>query len=96
MYVAKIEWITHIVDRVVAHIDKIFHKTTCASECCNNRCECKNERGSSGEEVEVPTHHRDQETKLIFTTKLEVRRLSQNSINPSPPSLDSETATSTE
>jgi hypothetical protein len=79
------EWITNIVDRVFVHINKTFQKTTCASECCTNRCECKNEGESSGEEVEVPAHHRDQETKIIFTTKLEFKRLSQNGINPSPP-----------
>ena len=45
------EWITNIVDRVLLHINKTVHETTCASECCNNRCECKNEGGSSGEEV---------------------------------------------
>ena len=92
------EWITNIVDRVVLHINKTFHKTICASECCNNRCECKNEGESSGEEVSVPTQHREPESKIIFTTKLEVRRISQNSITPPPPppSLAGETVISTD
>ena len=37
------EWITNIVDIVLLHINKTFHKTICASECCNSTCECKNE-----------------------------------------------------
>ena len=38
------EWIPNIVDRVLLRINKTFHQTTCASECCNNRCECKKRR----------------------------------------------------
>ena len=54
------EWITNIVDRVFMQIIKTFHKTTCASECCHNTCECKNEGESSGEGVAVPTQHQEQ------------------------------------
>ena len=79
------DWISNIVESILRSINRTFHKTTCANECCNNRCECKNEGESSSDEVEVPTHHRDQETNIIFTTKLEVRRLSQTSVNPPPP-----------
>ena len=79
------DWINNIVDSILKSINRTFHKTTCTSECCNNRCKCKNEGESSSDEVEVPTHHRDQETSRIFTTKLEVRRLSQTSVNPPPP-----------
>ena len=79
------EWITNIADRILQHINKTFHKTASASECYNNRCERKNEGESSGEEVSVPTQHREPDTKIVFTTKLEVRRLSQNSINPPAP-----------
>ena len=83
------DWISNIVDSVLRHINKTFHKTTCANECCKNRCECKHEGESSGEEVSVPTQHREPEAKIIFTTKLEVRLLSQSSISPPapPPSL---------
>ena len=83
------EWITNIVDRLLLHINKTVHKTICASECCNNRCGCKNEGESSGEDVSVPTQHREPETNIIFTTQLEARRLSQKSISPPapPPSL---------
>ena len=85
------ERISNLVDSTIKNINITFHKTTCSSECCNNRCECQNEGESSSDEVEVPTHHRDQETRIILTTKLEVRRLSQTSINPPPPLLASET-----
>ena len=92
------EWITNIVDRVLQHINKTVHKSTCTSECCNNRCECTSEGESSGEEVAVPAQHREPESKIIFTTKLEVRGLSQSSITPPPPppSLSGETVTSTD
>ena len=85
------DWISNIVDSVLKSINRTFHKTTCSSECCNHRDDCQNEGESSSDEIEVPTHRRDQETRTIFTTKLEVRRLSQTSINPPPPSLASET-----
>ena len=91
------EWIMNIVDTILLHINKTVHKTTCANECCNNRCECKNEGGSSGEEVSVPTQSQEPEPKRIFTTKLEVRRLSQSSITPPPPpSLAGKTVSSTD
>ena len=89
------EWITNIVDKVLLHINKTLHRNICASECCTNRCECKNEGESSGEEVSIPTQRREPESKIIFTTKLEIRRLSQSSIAPPPPpSLAGETVTS--
>ena len=78
------EWITNIVDRVLLH-NKTFHKTICASECCNNGCRCQNQGESSGEEVSVPTQHHEPEAKLMFTTHLEVRRISQSSITPPTP-----------
>ena len=90
------EWITNIVDRVLLHINKTLQKATCASECCSNRCACRNEGESSSEEVSIPTQRHEPESKIIFTTKLEVRLLSQSSIAPPPPSLPSETATSTD
>ena len=78
-------WVSNIIDSVLKSINRTFHKATCSSECSNNRCECKNEGESSDEEVTVPTHHCDQETKRRFSTKLEVRRRSQTSVNPPPP-----------
>ena len=80
------DWISNIVDSIVRSINRRFHKTTCASECCYNRCECKNEGESSGEDVAVPTQHQEAESNIIFSSKLEIRRLSQTSINPPPPS----------
>ena len=56
----------------------------------------KNEGESSGEEVSIPTQHHEPEPNIIFTTKLEVRRLSQSYITPPPPSLAGETVTSTD
>ena len=53
------EWITNIVERILTQINMTFHKTTCASECCHNRCECKNEGESSGDDVAVPTQHQE-------------------------------------
>ena len=79
------ECVTTIVDRILQHINNTFHKTTCANECCSSRCECTNEGESSGEEVSVPTQHHEPESKPIFTTRLEVRRISQSSIIPPPP-----------
>ena len=79
------EWISNIVDRVLLHINKTVHKIICASECCDNRCECKNEGASSGEEVSVPTQHHKPESKKVFATRLEVRRISQSSFTPTPP-----------
>ena len=81
------DWISNIVDSVLRHINRTFHKTTCANECCSNRCECTNEGESSGEEVSVPTQHHahEPESKIIFTTRLEVRRISQSSATPTPP-----------
>ena len=58
-YIANMEWITNVVDRVLTRINKTFHKTTCASECCHNRCECKSEGESSGEDVAVSTQHQE-------------------------------------
>ena len=72
------EVITHIVDRVLLRINKTFHITTCAIECCNNRCECKNEgeSASSGEEVSIPQqhhkHNQEPESKIIFSSRLEI------------------------
>ena len=60
------EWITNIVARVLTHINKTFHETTCASECCHTRCEFKNEGESSGEDVAVPIQHQEAESKIIF------------------------------
>ena len=78
------DWISHMVDSVLRHINRTFHKTTCANEYCSNRCECTNGGESSGKEVSVPTQH-EPESKIIFTTRLEVRRISQSSATPLPP-----------
>ena len=68
---------------------KTFHRTTRANECCSNSYECTNEgeSASSGEEVSVPQqHHRKEpESKIIFTNKLEVLRVSQSSAATPPP-----------
>ena len=78
------DWISNIIDSVLRHINRTFHKTICASECCSNRWKCTNEGESSGEEVSVPTQHEPQ-SKIIFTTRLEVRRISQSSATPPQP-----------
>ena len=79
------DWIRNGIDSVLRHINRTFHKTICASECCSNGCECTNEDESSGEEVSVPTQHHEPEPKMIFTTRLEFRRISQSSATPPPP-----------
>ena len=80
------EWMSNIVNNVLQHLHKTFHRTTCASECCNNRCECTNEgeSASSGEEVSIPPQHHGHQpdSKRIFTSRLEVRRVSQSSATP--------------
>ena len=81
------DWISNIVDSVLRHINRKFHRITCAGECCSNRCECTNEGESSGEEASVPTqrHGHEPASKIIFTTRLEVLRSSQSSATPPPP-----------
>ena len=64
------DWISNIVDSVLRHINRTFHRTTRANECCSNRCGCTNEDESSGEEVSIPTQHNvhEPEPKRVFTT----------------------------
>ena len=85
--------ISDTVGNVLPYVNRTFHRTTCANECCNNKCECTNEGESSpGEEVVSipPQHEQEPESKIIFTSRLEVRRLSQSSAtndhhDPHPP-----------
>ena len=49
------DWISNI-DSLLRHINRTYHRTTCASECCSNRCEC-NEVESSGEEIPATSHN---------------------------------------
>ena len=55
------EWISNKLNSVLLHLNRTFHRTTCASECCSNRCECTNEGESSGEEIPATSHHHGHE-----------------------------------
>ena len=80
-------WISNIIDSVLRHINRTFHRTTCASECYSNRCECTNEGESASEEVSIPPQPQGPEpdSNIIFTSRFEVRRLGQSSATPPPP-----------
>ena len=78
------ELIIDIVGNVLLYVNRTFRRTTCAGECCNDRCECTNEGASSsgdGEEVvSIPQQHEQEpESTITFTSTLEVRQLSQSS-----------------
>ena len=80
------EWVTNIVDRVLLHIKKHFKKLLVPMNVAITDVDAKTKvNQSSGEEVSVPMQHHEPESKRIFTTKLEVRRLSQSSATHPPP-----------
>ena len=61
------------------NIDRTIHRTSCASECCHNSCECMHEGEPSSEIMSAASRHeQEQESNIVFTSRLEVRRLSQS------------------